>query len=191
VEAFGRNYEAAYVTDDTALEWIKINPDIYTFLVDRASGKAVGYINAIPVDDALYTAIRRGSVADNEIAASGIVAYEREQEIKVYLMSIAVSEQHRQWGQGLWGQGYVRLIGGFLDKLVDYGKHCSIRVTHLLATAWTEQGLRMCKSLGMSQVGSDRFGDAIYEVELAKIPPDRKGLLPALRRLMSVYRLKT
>jgi hypothetical protein len=188
VEAFGKNYEEAYVTDDLALGWIKVNPDIYTFLIDRESGKAAGYINAIPVDDALYRGIRGGRVADNEVPASGVVAYGRDQKIKVYLMSIAVSEKHRQWGQGLWNQGYAQLIGGFLDKLVDYAKHRSIRATHLLATAWTAQGLQMCNSLGMIKVGNDRFGDAVYEVVLDKIPSDKKGLLPALRRLINAYR---
>jgi len=175
VEVFGANYEAAYVSDDLALDWIRVNPDIYTFLIDRQSGKAAGYINAMPVDDSLYAGIRCGSVADNEVPASGIVALGRDQEIKVYLMSIAVSERHRQWGQGLWNQGYAQLIGGFLDKLIDYARHRAIRVTHLLATAWTDQGLQMCKSMGMAQVGNDKFGDAVYEVELSKVPADKKG----------------
>lgn len=189
-QVFGRlkNYGAVEIPRGLSLEWIKINPDIYTFLIDRESHKPAGYINAMPVDEMLYQGIRSGSVADNEIPASGIIGYGRDQEIKIYLMSIAVSEQHRQWGQGLWNQAYAQLIGGFLDKLIGYAKHRSIRVTHLLATAWTDQGLHMCKSLGMAQVGSDKFGDAVYEVELARITAEKKGLVPALRRLLGVYR---
>jgi len=103
-------------------------------------------------------------------------------------MSIAVAERYRQWGQGLWNQGYARLVSGFLDKLGYYAQHRSIRATHLLATAWTDPGRRMCKSLAMIEVGHDRFGDAVYEVELAKVPLDKKGLLPALRRLLRNYR---
>ena len=186
-EAFGEKYQTVWVPDDLALDWIRINPDIYTFLMDRESGRAVGYLNAMPVDDSLYAGIRSGTVADNEVQASGIVAYRKGQDIKIYLMSIAVSERYRQWGQGLWNQGYVQLIGGFLDKLTDYARHRSIRVTHLLATAWTDQGLQMCKSLGMTQVGSDSLGDAVYEVELGKVTVDKKRTLPALGRLLSVY----
>jgi pimeloyl-ACP methyl ester carboxylesterase len=187
-EVFGLKYQPVEVPLSLALDWIKINPDIYTFLIDRASRRPVGYINAMPVDDSLYARIRGGTVTDNEIPPSGIVAYTRDQEIKIYLMSIAVSEDHRQWGQGLWNLGYVQLIGGFLDKLINYRKHCSIRVTHLLATAWTDEGLQMCKSLGMTPVGNDKSGFAVYEVELAKLPADGKGLVPALRRLLRVYR---
>lgn len=189
-EAFGEldYYPAVVIPRGLSLNWIKINPDIYTFLIDRASRKPAGYINAMPVDDSLYESIRSGRVDDNKVPASGIVAYSRDQQVKIYLMSIAVSEQYRQWGQGLWNQGYAQLIGGFLDKLVDYAKHRSIRATHLLATAWTDEGVRLCASLGMDQVGKDRFGDAIYEVELANAAADKKGLQPALQRLLTIYR---
>ncbi len=184
---FGKNYEASYVTDELALSWVSINPDIYTFLIDRGSGNAVGYINALPVRDELYASIRNGTIADNQVPPSGILPYERNQQIKIYLMSIAVSEQYRQWGQGLWSQGYAQLIGGFLDKLTDHARHGSIRVTHMFATAWTAEGVQMCRSLGMIEIGTDPFGDTIYEVELNKIPCDKK-VIPALRRLLNTYR---
>jgi hypothetical protein len=103
-------------------------------------------------------------------------------------MSIAVAEEHRQWGQGLWNRCYVHLIGGFLDKLVHYAKHRGIRATHLLATAWTGPGEKMCESLGMTRVGTDKLKDGVYEVELARLPADKGGLSPALRRLLEVYR---
>ena len=103
-------------------------------------------------------------------------------------MSIAVSERYRQWGKGLWDQGFAQLAGGFLDKLADYWRNRSIEATHFLATAWTQQGLQICKALGMMQVGTDRFGDAVYEVELAKVPTDKRGLLPVFARLLKLYR---
>ena len=64
-ESFGTQYDDAYVTDETALAWVKVNPDIYTFLIDRQTGKPAGYINAIPVDEELYSALRDGAIADN------------------------------------------------------------------------------------------------------------------------------
>ena len=190
VEAYGglTNYKEVEIRRGLSLEWIKINADIYTFLIDRESRKPAGYINAMPVDDGLYAGIRAGTITDNQVPASGIVAYDRDQEVKIYLMSIAVAERYRQWGQGLWNQGYAQLVSGFLDKLVHYAKHRSIRATHFLATAWTDPGRQMCKSLAMVEIGHDRFGDEVYEVELAKVPPDKKGIMPALRHLLQTYR---
>lgn len=189
VEAYGqlKNYKDVEIRRGLSLEWIKTNPDIYTFLIDRESRKPAGYLNAMPVDDGLYASIRGGTITDDQVSASGIVAYERDQEVKIYLMSIAVAEQYRQWGQGLWNQGYARLVSGFLDKLVYYAKHRSIRATHFVATAWTDPGRHMCESLAMEEVGHDRFGDAVYEVKLTNVSLDKKGLLPALRRLLRTY----
>jgi len=188
-EVYGqlKNYAAVEIPRTLSREWIKINPDIYTFLIDRKSGDPAGYLNAMPVDDTLYAAIRSGALPDNDVSASGIVIFDQDQTVKLYVMSIAVSEKYRRWDQGLWNLAYVQLISGFLDKLSDYAKHRSIRATHFLATAWTDQGLRMCKSLAMSQVGTDKFGDPIFEVELAKVSPNAKGILPALRRLLRIY----
>jgi hypothetical protein len=186
--AFGKleNYASVEIPRGLSLEWIEINPDIYTFVIDRESGKPAGYFNAMPVKDSLYKGIRNGTIADNQVSASGIVAYERDQEVKIYMMSIAVRE-HGQWGEGLWNRVYAHLVSGFLDKLSDYARHRSIKATHFLATAWTDQGLRMCESLDMKQVGQDQSGDAVFEVELAKVALDKKGLLPALRHLLKTY----
>jgi hypothetical protein len=187
IKAFGKKYDSVYVTDDMALGWIRANPDIYTFLIDRRSQKTVGYLNAPPLNSSMYKKLRRGRANDNDISGADIVSYDNNQTVKIYLMSVVIDEDYRQLGQGPWHQAYVQLIGGFLDKLTDYAKHKSIFATHLLATAWTDEGERICKSLGMEPVGRDKFGDRIYEVDLATVTTV-KGLLPALARLLSVYK---
>jgi hypothetical protein len=43
--------------------------------------------------------------------------------------------------------------------------------------------------LGMRQIGQDRFGDPIFEVDLQNIPASEEArLLPALRQLLAAYR---
>jgi hypothetical protein len=179
-KAFGKRYSGeVYVTDEMALNWIRVNPDIYTFLIDRRSGRTVGYLNAPPVNNSMYTRLRRGRAGDNEITGGDIVEYGRDQQRKIYLMSIVIDESYRQIGHALWQQAYVQLISGFLDVLADYAIHKCVFVTHLLATAWTGEGERICKSLGMTPVGKDRFGDEIYEVKLSNIAHEKR-LMPAL-----------
>jgi hypothetical protein len=186
--AFGKRYtDDAYVTDEIALGWIRVNPDIYTFLIDRGSGRTVGYLNAPPLTSSMYSKLRRGQADDNEITGRDIVEYDHDQQLKIYLMSIVIDASCRHIGHALWQQAYVQLIGGFLDMLADLARHKSIFVTHLLATAWTDEGERICKSLGMTPVGKDRFGDQIYEVNLSNIARGKR-LMPALTRLLAVYR---
>jgi hypothetical protein len=189
-EVFGRitQYQDCEPSDDLALEWVQINPDIYTFLIDRKSQQAVGYLNAMPVTESLYTSIRNGRISANEISASELVAFFGAGRVKIYLMSIAIRKEYRRWGDGVFQQAYIQLITGFLDKLAFYAKAEGVKATHFLATAWTPEGHQICKYLGMKVVGADKFGETIYELDLT-LPEmaNKKGLPQALRRLLRSY----
>ena len=182
------NYSEVEIPHGLALAWIKINPDIYTFLIDRETRQAAGYLNAMPVDDALYEGIRTGQIVDNQVPASGIMPFLGTETVKIYLMSLAIAEKHRRWGDGIMQQGYVQLLTGFLDKLLYYAKNYRIRVTHLLATAWTPEGHRMCEFFAMTKIGVDRFGDSVFELNLETLlSKPRRKISPALRQLLRAY----
>ncbi|SRR6266404_2213731 len=189
-EAYGTlpHYADVEIPRGLSLTWIKVNPDIYTFLIDRETQKAAGYINAMPVEDALYDLIRSGKVADNAIPGDGIVPYGGTGTVKVYLMSIAIAEKYRRWGEGIFQQAYVQLLNGFFDKLTYYATNHGVRATHFLATAWTTEGRRMCRSFGMTEIGKDAFGDSILELDLQALQPSNTAkIMPALKRLLRVY----
>jgi pimeloyl-ACP methyl ester carboxylesterase len=188
-EVYGKlpHYNEVEIPRGLSSKWIRINPDIYTFLIDRESRDPAGYLNAMPLDDSVYEKVRKGELADNKISENDVVPFQENQTVRIYLMSIAIAEKHRRFGDGVFQQGYVQLLSGFVDKLIYYAKNRSIRVTHFLATAWTPEGRRMCESFGMHQVGLDPYGDGVYEVELAMLKKRDKKLLPALRRLLTVY----
>lgn len=180
------HYAEVEITLDLAMDWIRINPDIYTFLIDRSTRRPAGYINAMPVEDNLYAAIRSGGIPDNGVRASGILPFAEDQSFKIFLMSIAISEESRRWGEGLFQQGYVQLFKGLLYKLTWYARNRSIRVTKVLATAWTDEGHRLCRLFSMNQVSEDKFGNTIYELDLAD-PQLNSNRMPALKRLLAVY----
>jgi pimeloyl-ACP methyl ester carboxylesterase len=191
-EAFGNllHYPEAEIPRGLSLTWIKVNPDIYTFLIDRQTRRPAGYINAMPVDDALYSNIRAGRVADNKVPASSIRPFlPTEKNLKIYLMSIAIAEKYRRWGDGILQQAYVQLLTGFLDKLFYYAKNHGIRATHFLATAWTDEGRKMCEFFAMTEVGKDEFGDSILELDLQSLQYATLRKIPSpLRRLLQLYR---
>ena len=189
-EVYGRleHYEEVEIPNGMAVSRAKINPDIWTFIIDRQSRRPAGYINAMPVDDSTYEEIRSGRVFDNGISPSGIVPYVPNQTVRVYLMSIAIAEQDRRWGDGLFQGTYVQLMNGLLYKLIYYAKNHSIRVSHFLATAWTPEGRKMCDFFGMTQIGCDSFGDPIFGINLRDLKPnDERKLPPTLRHLLAVY----
>jgi len=190
-EAFGElpHYLEVEIPAGLSLTWIRVNPDIYTFLIDRKSRRPAGYVNAMPVEDALYSSIRGGKMPDNAIPSGGILPYVgTRKKLKIYMMSIAIGEKYRRWGDGIFQQAYVQLLTGFLDKLRYYAVQHGVRVTHFLATAWTPEGRRICQSFGMTEIGKDEFGDSILELDLAVLQRGSSAkLMPALRRLVRVY----
>ncbi len=191
VQAYSQlpNYSEVEIPRGLSLEWIKINPDIYTFLTVGKGNEPAGYINAMPVENGLYSRIRSGSITDKEVTADGVLPFAGSKEVKVYLMSIAVDERYRRWDQGIYQNAYKQLLSGFLYKLVYYAKHHRCEVTHLLATAWTPEGRKMCRILGMEQVGKDRYDDPIFELNLRDLQKDSASrLMPELRKLLKVYR---
>ena len=56
------NYDQVEIPRGLALAWIRVNPDIYTFLIHRESGKPAGYLNAMPLEDSAYARIRAGQL---------------------------------------------------------------------------------------------------------------------------------
>lgn len=59
-----------------AKEWIKVNKDIYSFLMkDEKLNDVVGYINAMPIKKDTFEKILTGVVHDNEITKSDILSY--------------------------------------------------------------------------------------------------------------------
>ena len=188
-EAFGdlEHYSEVEIPRGLSLTWIRRNPDIYTFLIDRETRTPAGYINAMPVNDDLYNEIRSGRVTDNKVPEASIRPFLGT--VKIYLMSIAIDEKYRRWGDGILQQAYVQLLTGFLDKLIYYARNSGVRTTHLLATAWTPEGRGMCEFFSMREIGKDAFGDSIFELDLESIRSVPLEKLPSvLRRLVKVYR---
>jgi hypothetical protein len=190
-EAFGRlpHYSDVQIPRGLSLTWIKVNPDIYTFLIDRESGKPAGYMSAMPIEDNLYAGIRSGKVADNAVSADSLLPFVGSRKtLKLYMMSIAIDGRYRRWGDGIFQQAYIQLITGVLDKLSYYAKYHGVRITHFLATAWTPEGRRICDSFGMAEIGKDEFGDAIFELDMESLQRDSElRPIPPLKKLLKLY----
>ncbi|MEA3051534.1 MAG: hypothetical protein QOG72_437 [Sphingomonadales bacterium] len=183
------DYAAQALAPGRSLTWIKINPDIYTILIDRSSECAVGYVNAMPVTDEAYAEIRSGKLQDKDIGDFHVAPYRESGPVKLYLMSVAVADEARNWGLGLGDQGYSRLLGAVKEKLIGYAEDRGIAVSHLLAVVWTAAGRTICRQLGMEKVGVDPKGHDIFELEVTPLI-EQGAELPSsqLKRVVEAYR---
>lgn len=189
-ESYGElpHYKEVEIPRGLSLQWIQVCPDIYTFLMDRATGLPVGYVNAMPVTDNMFQKIKDGLVEDNEISADDVEPISPGASLKIYLMSVAISQASRNVGQGLVNEALQKLLHGLVDKLIDYAQSQGVRVSELVGVGWTPQGRKLCEILGMKKVAEDRFGNPVYWEEFTyKSMRSKERSLPVLRKLLDVY----
>jgi hypothetical protein len=70
-------YKKAQVARGRSMEWIGINPDIYTFLFDQTSKALVGYFNAMPMTDEAFEKPNTGELLDNQIRSEDVCLFLR------------------------------------------------------------------------------------------------------------------
>ena len=189
-ESYGKlpHFPEVDIPRGLSAEWIEVCPDIYTFLMDRDSGLAVGYINAMPVTDSTFQKIKEGHVKDNEIEAEKVQPIAPGSSLKVYLMSVAISRAARNIGQGLFNEAFQKLINGLLDKLIHYAESQNVRLSEVVGVGWTTEGRKLCEMLGMKEIAKDPFGNPVYWAEFTvKNMRSKERILPGLRKLLDLY----
>jgi hypothetical protein len=175
------------IPDGRAAEWIGVEPDIYTFLFNRRTGRACGYINAMPVTDECFGRIINGLIDDPDIEDKDVVAFLPNATLKMYLMSVAIDPELHRTVQGLVQEPLERLVNGFVGKLYYYAAHHGIQVTKLAAVGWTTPGCKLCEAFGMVQIGQDQNGRPIYWLDFRSANLAR-SIFPSVRRLAETYK---
>jgi hypothetical protein len=175
------------IPDGLGREWIEIEPDIYTFLFNRRTNEACGYINAMPVTGECFDLIMHGVKDDADIKAADIVEFHPDRRLRIYLMSVAIDPKLRRDNQGLLQEPLERLVTGFAGKLYHYAVDHGIVVTELVAVGWTTPGRKLCEALGMTKKGEDVNKRPIYWLDFKSAGPSR-SIFPSVQRLTETYR---
>lgn len=175
------------IPDGRADEWIEIEPDIYTFLFDRRTDVACGYVNAMPVTDECFDLIMQGTKDDPDIKGVDVLKFLPNQDLKMYLMSVAIHPQCRRVSQGLLQEPLERLVNGLVGKLYHYAVQYGICVTELAAVGWTTPGVKLCRALGMVEKGRDQNNRPIYYLDFKSATPPH-SIFPSVRRLAETYK---
>ena len=159
------HYGAARVSVAEELAWAQQEPEIYTFLLDKAgvATRTVGYVNAAPVTDEYFAAIKAGAGGARDMLPSDIVPFERRTNSKLYIVSIAVDPGRQAKALRGGDEAAYRLICACMEKLRRFQHFRKIGVEELVATVWTHQGRQLCRKLGMSNTGvKDQLGHEVW-----------------------------
>ena len=182
------NYGLHRLPRGLSITWVGVEPDIYTLLM-AADGTPKGYIDALPLTDEAYDLIKSDRLPDPEILAHHVRPFHRGAVLRMYGMSIGLAPEVQKSSATLYRETFRQLIDAFLDKLIYYGRVEAVRVTRLLAAAWTEQGKKLCRQLDMESLGTDALGHPISELDFERRRPGKaEERFPKLRELLEVYR---
>ncbi len=90
--------------------------------------------------------------------------------------------------RGLLSEPLEVLVSGLVEKLIYHAGNGNVRVEGIAATAWTQEGQKLCEILGMTELGSDRFGHPVYYVQLDdSLANARTKLTSGMGKLLSIY----
>lgn len=114
---------------------------------DLNTNHIIAYINTMPVTDECYNKIKSGNFIDVEITPQMILLNSES----VYLSSIVIHPSYRNY--------YVCkfLLDAFDNKIK------SMKIKRMLADAVTLIGEKVCKHIGMTEVGISKHNSKIFE----------------------------
>jgi len=161
--------------DDRAL--FRLNRENGLIVLEKTTGDVVGYLMMLPVTDETYSMIRRGRFVDTDLRPGMVVRYDRPGEYDLYFASLVVHPEHRE---GL----ALRLLDAAAQDLLDLAGR-GIHISRMLADAVSEDGERLCRSLGFGEVCSTDHHSKIYES--VGLPPQLRKVTTVTKRLVDVY----
>jgi hypothetical protein len=181
------DYNLVEIPRGLSLQWIRIEPDIYTFLFDMNGSRPLGYINAMPVKREVFEQLATGAKDDNQITADDLDSFRRGGDVYLYLMSIAIEPSARVASEGVYQRNFERLLWALEHKLINYWHRFGTRVVAVAAVGWTPEGRRLCELLGLSRVAQDHHGNPVFRMELSDGSSSGSRLKNVRERLSRVY----
>jgi pimeloyl-ACP methyl ester carboxylesterase len=142
-------YEEGAVPEGLSATWLQANGDLYTILID-SGGTVHGYVNAMPLTRTAFDEVMAGTLTDSHIEPRHIESYQDNTVHDLYLMSIAVHPASRTIGHGLEQLAVNMLLCGVTQRLVERKARGTL-IGRVGAVAWTDEGERICRMLGMTE----------------------------------------
>ena len=156
------------------------NPETYISVIDPVSGQFAGFLGAVPLDrNTFLDTLSAGD--DATITNESIASYRSSKFVFLHLSTVVVDWPYRDHTLV-----YKLLRDGFISFLSELAKR-DVFVVEISANAITENGNRICRSLGM-EVAQLNETSTVYSS--AMLPPRLKLRSKLGRKLLELYRMK-
>jgi len=131
-------------------------------LLTTESREIVGYWHFVPLFDEDYRRALRGELLDSEITADRLRLFELPGIYDVYFVSIGLQARFRR------PKAIAQLFRSVLDVLEGLARG-GVFIGNVCTNGYTESGIAVCKSLGLSEVGPHREHGRIFAGSMPKI----------------------
>ncbi len=157
------------ITREKAINWFRIEKDIWSFVINAYTKSPIGYINAIPVKDDVYEKFCKGEILENQINAVDVVDYDDCLSYNLIVLSIAIKKSvYEEETRLTKGRIAEMLIMSFIYKINKHnnGKN---KLKKFAAFAWTDEGKKLCEGFCMKKNTDNISGHPLYEVEISSL----------------------
>jgi pimeloyl-ACP methyl ester carboxylesterase len=166
---YGLEYSNNPISLERALDWAKIEPNIWSFLVDSYTDKVLGYINVLALSDNTHELFVKGKIDESEITANHVCNYDSNAKLNLVIMSIAL---HKDIMEKQGGINYTKpgeLLTSTLSRKILEITNNGKKINNLTCVAWTPIGENLCKSFGLNLTTDTYKGLPIYSSTLKEI----------------------
>lgn len=151
-------------TWEEAYQWYCYNSLTFLGIRDQDTNKVIAFCTILPVSEEWYSAFRKGKISDTSMDLLDIRQYNLPDFYNIYISSVCVHPDY----QGVSG-AFTMLYNAIIEMFLELARGQEIYVYKLIAEASTLDGERLCKFIGMKEIGASNHGTRIYESYL--IPP--------------------
>lgn len=168
-DVYGPDYQNDPISLDVVKSWAEVEKNIWSFMIDSYSGKVLGYINTMIIDDETMDNFLTGNLKESDIKASNIKMFSMSGNVNVLIMSIALSKMIKQNYGGLLsskpGELLITALSHKLSKTLGKNK----KLNKIASVAWSPVGENLCKSFGMNKTTTKYMQHPIYCISRAEL----------------------
>lgn len=163
-QVFASQYQTLSLSElghrELSQQWYAKNPSIYTLVM--YAGQVVGYCNTMAVTKECFDALMSGSLGDGEITASSVYSFREPCELYLYICGFAIVPSHQNSPRAL-----LALLRGLRRKFETL-RQLGTRVCEVGAIAWSDDGKRLAKLLGLSPTSISSELGVVYRGKPSK-----------------------
>jgi hypothetical protein len=163
---YPEEYQETPITLERAIEWFRIEKDIWSFIKNVYTNVMLGYINAIPVNNIVYNKFCSGELKESKISAADILDYDTCTSYNLLILSIAIKKKVLDEETMLIkGRIAEMLIMSFIYKINQHNNGNN-KLNKIAAFAWSDEGKKLCEGFCMKQKENSSNEHPLYEIDL-------------------------